>query len=89
MADNLLTLMDPVGSSSGIGFSAVFFVISFIILAVTCIHMFYKSQESFKLGIQIPGPEPVPIFGNALMALRRTPNGKQTNFECCCARLKN
>lgn len=76
MADNVLTLMDPV-ESVGFGFSAVFVVVSFMILAVTCIHVFYKSQESFKLGLQIPGPEPIPILGNALMAIGKTPNGKR------------
>lgn len=77
MAQNVLTLIDPVASSGlGFTFSALFIVVLFMILAVTCIHVFYKSQESFKLGLQIPGPEPIPILGNALMALGKTPNGK-------------
>lgn len=77
MAQNVLTLIDPVASSGlGFTFATLFIVILFMILAVTCIHVFYKSQESFKLGLQIPGPEPIPILGNALMALGKTPNGK-------------
>lgn len=82
MADNLLTLVGP--ENSGIGFSTVFILILFVILAIAAIHVYYKSQESFKLGIQIPGPEPIPILGNALMALGKTPNGKSI-VKCRCA----
>lgn len=83
MAD-VLTLIGP--ASGGIGFSTVFILIMFFILAITAIHVYYKSQESYKLGLQIPGPEPLPILGNALMALGKTPNRK--HFFCiqimCC-----
>ncbi|XP_031623600.1 cytochrome P450 4g15-like [Contarinia nasturtii] len=72
MAENILTVMTP--QTSGVGFSSIFILIMFIILVITAIHLFYKSQESFKLGIQIPGPEPIPILGNALMALGKSPN---------------
>lgn len=75
MADKLLTLIEP-ASSGNIGFSTVFFLLLFIILAITAIHVYYKSQESFKLALQIPGPDPIPILGNALMALGKTPNRK-------------
>ncbi|XP_037050111.1 cytochrome P450 4g15-like [Bradysia coprophila] len=44
------------------------------VLVITAIHLYYKSQESYKLAIQIPGPVPLPILGNALMALGKTPN---------------
>lgn len=81
MADNLLTLVGP--EISGIGFSSVFILILFVILVLTAIHYYYKSQESFKLGIRIPGPEPIPILGNALMAIGKTPNGKFT-FQVLC-----
>lgn len=74
MADNLLTLVDS--ETSSIGFSTILIPILFVILAVTAIHAYYKSQESFKLGIRIPGPEPIPILGNALMAVGKSPNGK-------------
>lgn len=74
MADNLLTLVGP--GSVGVGFSSIFILILFVILAVTAIHFYYKSQESFKLGLRIPGPEPLPLLGNALIAVGKTPNGK-------------
>lgn len=74
MADKLLTFDGP--EISGIGFSSVFILILFVILVVTAIHVYYKSQESYKLGIRIPGPEPIPILGNALMAVGKSPNGK-------------
>lgn len=75
MGDNIATLING-PASSGIGFSTVFILILFIILALTAIHVYFKSQESYKLGIQIPGPEPLPILGNALLALGKTPDGK-------------
>lgn len=74
MANHLLTLISP--ETNSIGFSAIFTLIMFAILVIVAIHVYYKSQESFKLGILIPGPDPLPILGNALMALGRTPNGK-------------
>lgn len=85
MGDNIATLMNG-PASSGIGFSTVFILIMFIILAITAIHMYYKSQESYKLGMQIPGPDPIPILGNALMAIGKTPERK---FSCSDDRKKN
>lgn len=82
MSDNLLTLIGP--ESSGIGFLTIFLFIMFVILAVTAIHVYYKSQESYQLALRIPGPEPIPILGNALMALRKTPNGKYFLSILCC-----
>lgn len=73
MGASMLTLM---GASGGYGFATIILVILFCILAVTAIHVYYKSQESYKLGLQIPGPDPIPIMGNALMAVGKTPNGK-------------
>lgn len=81
MVDNLLPLVGP--ENSGIGFSAVLIVILFVILTVTAIHYYYKTQESYQLGSRIPGPDPIPILGNALMALGKTPNGKLNSVLCC------
>lgn len=80
MANNLLTLASP--ENSGISLLAIFILIVFVILAITAIHFYYTSQESFKLGIRIPGPTPIPILGNALLALNKTPNGKYTVAYC-------
>lgn len=75
MADNLLTMIEPT-ASGGIGFSTIFLLIMFCILTITAIHVYFRTQDSYKMAIEIPGPEPVPIFGNALLALGKTPNGK-------------
>lgn len=75
MGDNIATLING-PASSGIGFATIFILIMFIILAVTAIHVYCKSQESYKLGMQIPGPDPIPILGNALMAVGKTPERK-------------
>lgn len=80
MAENLLTMIGP-AASAGVGFSTVFFLlIMFIVLTITAIHVYFKSKESYKLGIEIPGPDPIPILGNALLALGKTPNGKQKHL---------
>lgn len=76
MAENVLTIVEGPEINPGIGFSIIFIPILFVILAVTAIHVYFKSQESYKFAIRIPGPEPIPILGNALMAIGRTPNGE-------------
>lgn len=81
MADNLLTMIEPT-AGGGIGFSTIFLLIMFFILTISAIHVYFKTQESYKLAIEIPGPEPIPIFGNALMALGKTPNGKFKTKPC-------
>lgn len=40
------------------------------------VHLYYSRTESFKLGIEIPGPYPLPILGNALMAIGKTSHGE-------------
>lgn len=88
-AENILTTMEP--SASGvIGFSTVFLLIMFVVLTIAAIHFYFKTQESYKLAIKIPGPPPIPILGNALLALGKTPNGKTPeskphylNAKCC------
>lgn len=75
MTDNLYTLDDGLEASS-IGFSTIFISILLVILVITLIHLYFTSQESYKLGIRIPGPEPFPIFGNALMAIGVSPDSK-------------
>lgn len=75
MAETLLTIIKPAASGE-IGFSTIFLLILFFILTITAIHVYFKTQESYKLAIEIPGPDPIPILGNALLALGKTPNGK-------------
>lgn len=83
MAGNLLAMFGP-SAASEIGFSTIFLLIMFSILTITAIHFYYKTQESYKLAIEIPGPIPIPILGNALMAVGKNPNGKffKSLFQC-------
>lgn len=76
MADNLLTMIDS-PASGGVGFSTIILLIMFVLLTITAIHVYFKTQQSYKYAIEIPGPEPIPILGNALIALGKTPTGKQ------------
>lgn len=83
-AENLLTMIEPTASGT-IGFSTIFLLIMFVVLTMTAIHVYFKTRESYKLAIAIPGPPPIPILGNALLALGKTPTGKTSAanlFEC-------
>lgn len=73
-AENLIPMIEP-AASGAIGFSTIFLLIMFVILTITAIHIYFKTQESYKFAIEMPGPDPIPIFGNALMAIGKTPNG--------------
>lgn len=73
-AENLIPMIEP-AASGAIGFSTIFLLIMFVILTITAIHVYFKTQESYKFAIEIPGPNPIPILGNALMAIGKTPNG--------------
>lgn len=74
MAANLLTLTG--GESTGVAFSATFTILGISILIAAIVHFYYRSTEAFKLAIQIPGPDPIPLLGNALMAVGKNSNGK-------------
>ena len=78
MAENMLTMIEGPEINPGIGFSVIFIPILFVISALTAIHVYFKSRESYKFAIRIPGPEPIPILGNALMAIGKTPNGESS-----------
>lgn len=63
-------------ASTGFGFSPFFIPFLLLIVVLAAIHFYYQSQESYKLALLIPGPTPLPIFGNALMAIGKSPHGK-------------
>lgn len=68
-------ILAAAASSSGFGYSSLLVFSALLFVVLTAIHFYYKSQESYKLASEMPGPAPIPIFGNALMALGKSPNG--------------
>lgn len=74
MSEQILTVAAN-SASNGIAYSGFLIFSSLVFVVIAAIHFYYKSQESYKLAMRIPGPDPLPIFGNALMALGKTPTG--------------
>lgn len=74
MSETILTMAAD-GASKGFFASGYLVVSTLLFVALAAIHFYYKSQESFKFASEMPGPAPLPIFGNALMALGKSPTG--------------
>lgn len=52
-------------------------LISLLVLVIfLAVHLYFSRTESFKLGLEIPGPYPLPILGNAHMAIGKTSHGE-------------
>lgn len=51
----------------------IFIVCSVVILYL--IARFQQSSRTWKMGMKIPGPIPLPLFGNALMVLTLSNKG--------------
>lgn len=50
-----------------------------LVLLATGLWLLYRWQQQsrlHKMGNQLPGPLPIPLFGNALLALGKKPEGK-------------
>lgn len=53
-----------------------------LVLLATGLWLLYRWQQQsklHKLGNKLPGPLPIPLFGNALLALGKKPEGKTTS----------
>lgn len=53
-----------------------------LVLLATGLWLLYRWQQQsklHKLGNKLPGPLPIPVFGNALLALGKKPEGKTTS----------
>lgn len=54
-----------------------------LLLGVTMTYLYHEWQKKshmFRLGNLIPGPKGLPIFGNALMAIGKRPEGENSIF---------
>lgn len=68
-------------ANSSYSYVAVTVPLILILIIFISIHLYYQSTESYKLGIQIPGPPPYPIIGNAHMAIGMTSHGKTNKYK--------
>lgn len=58
-------------------------IIVLVICSVVILYLISRLQQSsrsWKMGLKIPGPQPVPIFGNALMMLTLNNKGTYGNI---------
>lgn len=52
-----------------------------LVVALALVHLYFVSRESYKLAIQFPGPKPIPLLGNALLAVGLSNNGRSTSLR--------
>lgn len=54
----------------------IFYPLLLVATGLWLLHRWQQKSKLYKLGNKIPGPMPLPIFGNALMAIGKPPSGK-------------
>ncbi|XP_018327476.1 cytochrome P450 4g15-like [Agrilus planipennis] len=52
----------------------LFYPLSFILICLALYHYWQQSTRYVRLGRKLPGPKPIPLFGNALEALLMKPD---------------
>lgn len=52
-----------------------YFFVACILVVLYLISWLQQSSRTWKMGMKIPGPTPLPFFGNALMALAMSNKG--------------
>lgn len=47
-----------------------------IISVITLYHFWQKTTDTWKFGMEMPGPQPLPILGNAHIIIGKSSHGK-------------
>lgn len=48
----------------------------FVFLILLAVHLYFSRTEAFQLGLKIPGPDPIPLLGNAHLAIGKSSHGE-------------
>lgn len=51
-------------------------ITTLIVTVVTLYHLWQQTTDSWKYGMEMPGPKPLPLIGNAHMIVGKSNSGK-------------